>query len=70
MRKKQYAIQYTVNKNRQREATSEQKIGARSKIYIIIGVHLAPIISGPLSPQHGVSSGCGWRNGLLYGRQM
>jgi hypothetical protein len=21
----------------------------------------------PLSPRHGASSGCGWRNGLLYG---
>jgi len=24
-------------------------------------------ISGFLSPQHGASSGCGWRNGLQYG---
>jgi hypothetical protein len=25
------------------------------------------VISGSLSPQHGVSSGCGWRSGLQYG---
>jgi hypothetical protein len=25
------------------------------------------VISGSLSPQHGASSGCGWRKGLLYG---
>jgi len=25
------------------------------------------MISGSLSPQHGTSSGCGWRNGLRYG---
>jgi len=24
-------------------------------------------ISGSLSPRHGPSSGCGWRNGLQYG---
>ena len=24
-------------------------------------------ISGSLSPRHGTSSGCGWRNGLQYG---
>jgi hypothetical protein len=26
------------------------------------------VISGSLSPQHGVSSGCGWRNGLQIWR--
>jgi hypothetical protein len=26
-----------------------------------------PVISGSLSPRHGVSSGCEWRNGLQYG---
>ena len=26
-----------------------------------------PAISGSLSPRHGASSGCGWRNGLQYG---
>ena len=25
------------------------------------------VISGSLSPRHGASSGCGWRNGLQYG---
>jgi hypothetical protein len=25
------------------------------------------VINGSLSPQHGASSGCGWRNGLQYG---
>ena len=25
------------------------------------------MISGSLSPRHGASSGCGWRNGLQYG---
>jgi len=25
------------------------------------------VISGSLSPRHGASSGCGWRNGLKYG---
>jgi hypothetical protein len=25
------------------------------------------VISGSLSPRHGASSGCGWRNGLRYG---
>jgi len=29
-----------------------------------------PLISGSLSPRHGASSGCGWRNGLYYGRQL
>jgi hypothetical protein len=24
-------------------------------------------VSGSLSPRHGASSGCGWRNGLQYG---
>jgi hypothetical protein len=24
-------------------------------------------VCGSLSPRHGASSGCGWRNGLLYG---
>jgi len=27
-------------------------------------------ISGSLSPRQGASSGCGWRNGLHYGRQV
>jgi hypothetical protein len=26
------------------------------------------LISGSLSPWHGVSPSCGWRNGLQYGR--
>ena len=26
-----------------------------------------PVISGSLSPRHGESSGCGWRNSLQYG---
>jgi len=25
------------------------------------------VIYGSLSPRHGASSGCGWRNGLQYG---
>jgi hypothetical protein len=25
------------------------------------------VISGSLSPRHGTSSVCGWRNGLQYG---
>jgi len=25
------------------------------------------VISGSLSPRHGTSSGCGWRNDLRYG---
>jgi len=25
------------------------------------------VISGSLSPRHGASWGCGWRNGLHYG---
>jgi len=29
---------------------------------------LRPAISRSLSPRHGASSGCGWRNGLQYGR--
>jgi hypothetical protein len=28
---------------------------------------LRPAISRSLSPRHGASSGCGWRNGLQYG---
>ena len=28
---------------------------------------LNSVISGSLSPRYGVSSGCGWRNGLQYG---
>jgi hypothetical protein len=26
------------------------------------------MLGGPLTPQHGVSSGCGWRNGLQLWR--
>jgi len=25
------------------------------------------MLCGSLSPRHGASSGCGWRNGLQYG---
>jgi hypothetical protein len=31
---------------------------------------LFPVISGSLSPRHGASSSCGWRNGLQYGGQL
>ena len=29
-----------------------------------------PMIRGSLSPRHGASSGCGWRNGLQYGGNL
>ena len=29
---------------------------------------IARHLGGSLSPRHGASSGCGWRNGLRYGR--
>jgi len=29
--------------------------------------HVIAMISGSLSPLHGASSGCGWRNGVQYG---
>jgi hypothetical protein len=29
-----------------------------------------PVFCGSLSPRHGASSGCGWRNGLRYGGQL
>jgi len=32
--------------------------------------HIYPVISGYLSPRHGASSGCGWRNSLQYGRYL
>jgi len=43
--------------------------------YVIIGiifyssqtVVLGTVVIGSLSPRHGGSSGCGWRNGLQYG---
>ena len=35
-------------------------------IIIILNIHEC----GTLSPRHGASSGCGWRNGLLYGGQL
>ena len=28
------------------------------------------LIRGPLPPRHGASSGCGWRNGIQYGRGL
>jgi hypothetical protein len=31
-------------------------------------LQLSPVISGSLSPRHGASSGCGWRNGLQMWR--
>jgi hypothetical protein len=39
----------------------------RVALIIIIIINLLAVISGSLSPQHGASSGCGWRNGLQYG---
>jgi len=33
-------------------------------IYIYIYEYVCHCISGSLSPRHGASSGCGWRNGL------
>ena len=38
----------------------------RVYVYIYIYIHM-PLLSGSLSPRHGASSGCGWRNGLQYG---
>ena len=32
-----------------------------------LGMHTEALISGSLPPRHGASSGCEWRNGLLYG---
>jgi hypothetical protein len=36
-------------------------------IGIYISIKLNSHECGSLSPWHGASSGCGWRNGLLYG---
>jgi hypothetical protein len=36
-------------------------------IIIIIIIIILFLRSGSLSPRHGASSGCGWRNGLQYG---
>jgi len=32
------------------------------------GCNISTVKSGSLSPRHGASSRCGWRNGLQYGR--
>jgi hypothetical protein len=32
--------------------------------------HQNPVHASPLSPRHGASSGCGWRNGLQYGGSL
>jgi hypothetical protein len=37
--------------------------------YIYIYIYIV-VTSESLSPRHGASSGCGWRNGLLYGQQL
>jgi hypothetical protein len=34
---------------------------------IAVNIYIISVISRSLSPRHGASSGCGWRNGLLYG---
>jgi hypothetical protein len=33
-------------------------------------VNICHVISGSLSPRHGASSGCGWRNDFQYGGQL
>jgi hypothetical protein len=35
--------------------------------YLYCSNDITAVISGPLSPRDGASSGCGWRNGLKYG---
>jgi hypothetical protein len=40
------------------------KWGTANHIYN--GVERNSVLSGSLSPRHGASSGCGWRNGLRY----
>jgi hypothetical protein len=37
-----------------------------SELYFGVVVCRRAMLSGSLSPRHGVSSGCGWRNGLGY----
>jgi len=40
----------------------------RSSVHLVGGTGQSThVISGSLSPRHGASSGCGWRNGLRYG---
>ena len=36
----------------------------------VLLIVLNSVISGSLSPWHGASPGCGWRNGLQYGGQL
>ena len=36
-------------------------------ILVSISITATAVISGSLSPRHGASLGCGWRNGLQYG---
>ena len=39
----------------------------KNRSYYILLLLSPYVISGSLSPRHGASSGCGWRNGLQYG---
>jgi hypothetical protein len=39
----------------------------RQTVLIFVLVTQEPCVSGSLSPRHGASSGCGWRNCLRYG---
>ena len=41
-----------------------------SHVYGDICITFDSVISGSLSPRHGASSGCGWRNGLRYGGEL
>ena len=44
-------------------------------LYLLCSINIVIIrkmfcVCGSLSPRHGASSGCGWRNGLRYGGQL
>jgi len=45
------------------QGTVVQLLACRGKIFLFSGVS-RPMISGSLSPCHGASLGCRWRNGL------
>jgi hypothetical protein len=42
--------------------------GGCSDLVLRSALHTSAVLSGSLSPRHGVSSGCGWRSGLQLWR--
>jgi hypothetical protein len=53
---------------RTKKAPAAHAVSPRHVLVIILRrSHVDAMLSGSLSPRHGVSSGCGWRNGLRYG---